>query len=33
VTPRFRHRLDWWSLLLAGTLYGAYMVCVFGFKV
>lgn len=33
LTLRFRHKLHWWSLLLAGALYGVYMVYVFGFKV
>ena len=33
VTLRFRHGLHWWSLILAGTLYGVHMVYVFGFKV
>jgi len=32
-TLRFRHRLHWWSLLLAGVLYGVYLFYVFGFKV
>jgi cation:H+ antiporter len=33
MTLRLRHRLHWWSLLIAGALYGVYMVYVFGFKV
>ena len=30
LTLRIRHSLTWWSLGRAGSVYSAYLVCVFG---